>query len=96
MSLIKGFTNQQASLQAYTGKDGFGKPTYATAKTIKVRKERAEGVTRSATGTDVVVETYYLTEVSLRLQDKLDGVAVRRVRDVIDKSGVKLGCEAWV
>lgn len=96
MSLISGFANQQATHEAYTGKDGFNKPTYAVPATIKVRKEPAKGVRKSATGTDVAVETYYLTEATVSLQDRLDGTSVRRVRDVVSKGGVRLGCEVWI
>jgi hypothetical protein len=96
VSLISGFANQQATHEAYAGKDGFGKPTYSAAVTIRVRKEPSRGVRRSATGTDVAVETYYLTEAVVNLQDRIDGTSVRRVRDVVSKGGVRLGCEVWV
>lgn len=95
MSLISGFANQAVTLQSYTGKDGFGKPTYGSARTIMARKEPDRGVVRSATGTDVPVNTYYLTEETIDLQDKLDGVPIRRIREVIGKGGQLLGYEAW-
>ncbi len=96
MSLISGFARQEATLERKTGNDGFGKPTYSAPETIKVRKDPGKGVRRSSTGTDVAVETTYLTEATVSVQDKLDGSEVRRVEEIIAKNGVRLGCEAAV
>lgn len=95
MSIVSGFTNQKAMLQTYAGRDGFGKATYNSPRTIRVRKEPAQGVRISATGTDVAVETSYLTEETVTTQDRIDGVNVRRVADIIGMGGERLGCEVW-
>lgn len=96
MSLVGGFANQKATHQPRTGRDGFNRPTYGSPRTIKVRKEPDRGVKRSAMGTDVAVESYYLTEAVVNVEDKLDGVVVRRVKEIVDMGGIRLGCEVWV
>jgi hypothetical protein len=42
------------------------------------------------------VETKYLTEAVVSLQDKVDGTSVRRVEEIIDFDGTRLGCEVAV
>ena len=96
MSVIKKFARQSATLETYTGRDGFGKATYAPARRIKVRREAASGVRRSATGTDVDVETYYITEATVTIRDKIDGKAIRRIREVTNAKGNVDGVELWV
>lgn len=96
MSLAARYTNQTARLEAYKGKDGFGKPTYSVAHTIKVRREPSKGVVRSPTGTDVGVETHYVTEANLTIQDKLDGLTIRRIETIVSFAGHTLHYEAWV
>lgn len=93
MSLISSFSKQTATHERYTGKDGFGKPAYAVPVIIKVRKDPAKGVKRSATGTDVAVETEYLSEAVVSVQDKVDGSVVRRSAEIIWTNGRRLGCE---
>lgn len=97
MSLIGSFSKQTATLERATGGyDDEGQPAHGTQETIKVRKEPASGVKRSATGADVDVETVYMTEAVISVQDRLDGLPVRRVSEIIDKGGKRLGCEAFV
>jgi hypothetical protein len=96
MGLVAGFTHQTASHEAYSGRDNFGKPTFAPVQQIRVRREPAKGVSRSATGTDVAVETYYLTEALVSVQDRLDGTSVRRVKTIVDFDGFAIGTEVWV
>ncbi len=93
MSLISSFSKQTATHEVYTGKDGYGKPAFAGVVTIKVRKDPAKGVKRSATGTDVAVETEYLSEAVVSVQDRVDGAYVRRSAEIIGKNGRRLGCE---
>lgn len=87
MSLLTEMAHQTATIERYSGKDGFGKPTYAAPATILVRKDPARGVRRSATGTDVQVETRYMTEATVTLQDRVDGYSVRRVEEKNDIDG---------
>ena len=103
MSLIGSFSKQTAVLErAAADADGNpryddeGQPLAGVAETIRVRKEPAAGVKRSATGADVDVETVYMAEAAVGVGDRLDGLAVRRVEDIIDKGGKRLGCEAFV
>ncbi len=97
MSLIGSFSRQTATLERATGGyDNESQPAYGASETIKVRKEPASGVKRSTTGADVDVETVYMTEAVVSVQDRLDGQSVRRVSEIIDKAGKRLGCEAFV
>ena len=96
MSVVAKFAKQTADLDVFTGRDGFSKATYAPTRKIKVRREAAEGVRHSATGTDVGVETYYLTEAIVTTNDKIDGHPVRRVKEITSAKGVRLGVEVWV
>lgn len=93
MSLIGSFSKQTAEHRPYAGRDGYGKPSYGPARTIRVRKDPAAGVRRSETGTDVAVETEYLTEEAVALHDDVDGKTVRRVVEIHGKNGKRLGCE---
>jgi hypothetical protein len=95
VSLISGFTNQTAKHEVRTGKDGFNRPVYGAVRTIKVRREPASGVIRSATGTDVAVESHYITEAVVAVEDRIDGSPVRRVSELINKGGAREGFEAW-
>lgn len=91
MSLISSFSKQTATHEVYMGKDGYGKPAFASVATIKVRKDSAKGVKRSATGTDVAVETEYLSEAVVSVQDRVDGSAVRRSEELRLINGRLLG-----
>jgi hypothetical protein len=93
MSVITGFTNQTAQLQRYTGKDGFNKPTYAAAETIKVRRDGAWGKERTAVGTEIDAESEYMTEATVSVQDKVDGIPIKGVVEITGKNGVLLGYE---
>lgn len=97
MSLIGSFSKQAAVLERATGGyDSEGQPAVGAPETIKVRKEPASGVKRSATGADVDVETVYMTEAAVSVQDRVDGSEVRRVEEIVDKAGKRLGCEFYV
>jgi hypothetical protein len=97
LSLIGSFSKQTAVLERATGGyDVEAQPAYDAPETIRVRKEPASGVRRSATGQDVDVETVYMTETVIALQDRVDGSEVRRVEDIVDKGGKRLGCEFYV
>lgn len=97
MSLIGSFSKQSATLERAGGVyDDEGQPLPGETETIRCRKEPAAGKKRTATGEDVDVETVYMTEAVVTVEDKLDGHTVRRVEEIIDKAGKRLGCEAFV
>lgn len=75
--------------------DGFGQPLYAAPANMRALYLQKEGVRRSATGDDVEVESYALTDAPVSLGDKIEGSDVRRVEPIVRKGKV-IGRECYL
>lgn len=75
--------------------DGFGQPLYAAPADMRALYLQREGVRRSATGDDVEVESYVLTDAAVLLGDRIEGSDVRRVEPVVRK-GKTIGRECYL
>lgn len=96
MTLVSSFSAQEITLERKEGGNFYGETSYADPVTIRARYEPNSGMRRSATGVDVEVESYVLTETEIKLGDLIEGSEVRRVEPVIAKNGKTLGYEAYL
>jgi hypothetical protein len=103
MSVVTGFTNQDATLERpQLNDDGepisdeFGDTLYSAPETIRVRKERRQRWVRSSSGVEIVASTYVLTESVINPDDRIDGRKVEAVEDIIAKNGTQLGTECYL
>jgi hypothetical protein len=96
LSLISGFTNQTVSYEKRTGKSNYTGITYAPAVEIPARKELRQTRVRNAQGSEVLSTTYVLTEHSVALGDKIDGLEIQALESIVNKGGRLLGYEAYL
>lgn len=75
--------------------DAFGQPLYDPPASMRALYLQKEGVRRSATGDDVEVESYALTDAPVALGDRIEGSDVRRVEPIVRKGRV-IGRECYL
>lgn len=86
---------QTVTIERRTGTNGFGEPIYEAPARIRALYMPREGVRRSATGDDVEVESYVLTEAPVSLGDRIEGSDVRRLEPIVRK-GQTIGRECYL
>lgn len=94
MGLIAGFSGQSVSHERYLGMQS-GTARFAPAVTIKARYEPGAGKRYTESGTEISAESYVLTEVELKVGDKIEGKALRRAAPIISRNGRVLGYEGY-
>lgn len=95
MSVVTSFLKQKVSHERYLGMQS-GVAKFAPAATIKARYEPRAGKRYTATGTEINAEGYVLAEVELKVSDKIEGKAVRRVEPIVAANGKTIGYEAYL
>lgn len=94
MSVVSSFLKQKVSHGRYLGTQS-GVAKFADPVQIKARYEPRVGKRYSATGTEISTESYVLTEVEVKVGDKIEGKAIRRVEPIIAANGKTIGYESF-
>lgn len=93
VTVLDKYLNQTVQHYVKTGTNSAAQPTYANPVSIAARKENRIRYVRSTTGQQVVSNTTVFTTVAVALEDKIDGLKVIDVLNMVDRSGNVVGYE---